>query len=184
MRGYFGDPSEARFDRSSGPRSSRTRGCSTAASAARLVLRRRSSRRSSIQWRLFRAVEAHDDRYWTAAVSAANIGTLALVFSFVPFATQVGMQFWFLEGALHGAMTSRLRRRDDPWLLVAGDFTPLGGMDGANHALARYLAVRADGRARRDASRLARSRARSRRHGPPRLAAVRPPSARQPAARA
>jgi glycosyltransferase involved in cell wall biosynthesis len=25
------------------------------------------------------------------------------------------------------------------WLVVAGDFTPLGGMDGANHALARYL---------------------------------------------
>lgn len=27
-----------------------------------------------------------------------------------------------------------------PWLLVSGDFTPLGGMDYANHALARYLA--------------------------------------------
>jgi glycosyltransferase involved in cell wall biosynthesis len=26
-----------------------------------------------------------------------------------------------------------------PWLLVAGDLTPLGGMDAANHALARYL---------------------------------------------
>lgn len=29
-----------------------------------------------------------------------------------------------------------------PWLLVAGDLTPLGGMDMANHALARYLASR------------------------------------------
>jgi glycosyltransferase involved in cell wall biosynthesis len=28
------------------------------------------------------------------------------------------------------------------WLLVAGDFTPLGGMDAANHALARHLATR------------------------------------------
>lgn len=28
-----------------------------------------------------------------------------------------------------------------PWLLVAGDLTPLGGMDAANHALARYLAT-------------------------------------------
>ena len=28
------------------------------------------------------------------------------------------------------------------WLLVAGDFTPLGGMDAANHALARHLASR------------------------------------------
>jgi glycosyltransferase involved in cell wall biosynthesis len=31
-----------------------------------------------------------------------------------------------------------------PWLLVAGDFTPFGGMDAANHALARYLASRGD----------------------------------------
>ena len=31
-----------------------------------------------------------------------------------------------------------------PWLLVAGDFTPLGGMDVANHALARYLAARGE----------------------------------------
>ena len=28
------------------------------------------------------------------------------------------------------------------WLIVAGDLTPLGGMDAANHALARYLASR------------------------------------------
>jgi len=28
------------------------------------------------------------------------------------------------------------------WLLVSGDFTPLGGMDAANYALARYLAGR------------------------------------------
>ena len=27
-----------------------------------------------------------------------------------------------------------------PWLIVAGDLTPLGGMDVANHALARHLA--------------------------------------------
>lgn len=30
------------------------------------------------------------------------------------------------------------------WLLVAGDFTPLGGMDCANHALAKYLASQAN----------------------------------------
>jgi len=30
------------------------------------------------------------------------------------------------------------------WLLVAGDFTPLGGMDAANHALARCLAATGD----------------------------------------
>src|SRR5579862_1398480 len=31
-----------------------------------------------------------------------------------------------------------------PWLVVAGDFTPLGAMDIANHALARHLAARGD----------------------------------------
>jgi glycosyltransferase involved in cell wall biosynthesis len=31
-----------------------------------------------------------------------------------------------------------------PWLIVTGDLTPLGGMDCANHALARYLAGRGD----------------------------------------
>jgi glycosyltransferase involved in cell wall biosynthesis len=30
------------------------------------------------------------------------------------------------------------------WLLISGDFTPLGGMDRANHALARTLSRRAD----------------------------------------
>ena len=31
-----------------------------------------------------------------------------------------------------------------PWLIVAGDLTPLGGMDAANHALARWLAARGE----------------------------------------
>ena len=29
---------------------------------------------------------------------------------FVPFGTAAGMQYWFLEGALHGAMVRRPRR--------------------------------------------------------------------------
>jgi hypothetical protein len=37
-----------------------------------------------------------------AVVLAANLGTAALIFSFVPFVTQVGIQYWFLAGALHG----------------------------------------------------------------------------------
>ena len=37
-----------------------------------------------------------------AVVLAANLGTAALIFSFVPFVTQVGVQYWFLAGALHG----------------------------------------------------------------------------------
>jgi len=62
------------------------------------------------EWRLAMKLEVREDRYWAATVAAVNIGTLALVFSFVPFVTQVGLQFWFLEGALHGAMAQRLRR--------------------------------------------------------------------------
>jgi hypothetical protein len=37
-----------------------------------------------------------------AVVLAANLGIAALIFSFVPFVTQVGVQYWFLAGALHG----------------------------------------------------------------------------------
>jgi hypothetical protein len=35
-------------------------------------------------------------------VFAANLGTAALIFSFTPFVAQVGIQYWFLAGALHG----------------------------------------------------------------------------------
>ena len=51
-----------------------------------------------------------DDRLVGHHVVAANVGTLGLVFTFVPFGTAVGMQFWFLEGVLHGAMADRPRR--------------------------------------------------------------------------
>jgi hypothetical protein len=59
--------------------------------------------------KLLRTLADRDDRLWAAAVIAANFGTIALVFSFVPFGTAAGMQFWFLEGALHGAMAARPR---------------------------------------------------------------------------
>jgi len=59
--------------------------------------------------KLVRTLENREDRLWASAVIAANFGTLALVFSFVPFGTAAGMQFWFLEGGLHGAMAKRPR---------------------------------------------------------------------------
>lgn len=59
--------------------------------------------------RLVRTLASSEDRLWATAVVAANFGTMALVFSFVPFGTAAGMQFWFLEGALHGAMARRPR---------------------------------------------------------------------------
>ncbi len=37
-----------------------------------------------------------------AVVLAANLGTTAMIFSFTPFVTQIGIQYWFLTGALHG----------------------------------------------------------------------------------
>jgi hypothetical protein len=37
-----------------------------------------------------------------AVVFAANLGVAAMVFSFTPFVTQIGIQYWFLAGALHG----------------------------------------------------------------------------------
>jgi hypothetical protein len=60
-------------------------------------------------WRLIRSLRDPRDRLWTAAVVAANFGTLAFVFTFVPFGTQAGLQFWFLEGAVHGATAKRPR---------------------------------------------------------------------------
>lgn len=48
-------------------------------------------------------------RACAAVVLAANLGTTALIFSFTPFVTQIGLQFWFLAGALHGIATRPAR---------------------------------------------------------------------------
>jgi hypothetical protein len=50
-----------------------------------------------------------EDRLIATIVVAANVGTLGLVLTFIPFGTAVGMQFWFLEGMLRGAMADRPR---------------------------------------------------------------------------
>ena len=59
--------------------------------------------------RLVRSLADPEDRLVATIVVAANVGTIGLVFTFVPFGTAVGMQFWFLEGMLHGAMADRPR---------------------------------------------------------------------------
>jgi hypothetical protein len=41
------------------------------------------------------------------AVAAINGGVLVLMFGFAPFTAQIGMQYWFLAGALHGAARRR-----------------------------------------------------------------------------
>ena len=58
----------------------------------------------------FQIARAHHDarvRACAAVVLAANLGTAALVFTFTPFVTQIGLQFWFLAGALHGVVVAR-----------------------------------------------------------------------------
>jgi hypothetical protein len=59
--------------------------------------------------RLMRTLADPTDRLLAAVVMATNFGTLFFVFTFVPFGTAAGMQFWFLEGAMHGALASRPR---------------------------------------------------------------------------
>jgi hypothetical protein len=58
---------------------------------------------SVYEWRL--ATRAADPltRIAAAVIFSANAGTFALILSFTPFTTQIGLQFWFLAGALHGA---------------------------------------------------------------------------------
>jgi len=58
---------------------------------------------------LIRSLADPEDRLVATIVIAANIGTLGLVFTFIPFGTVAGMQFWFLEGMLQGAMADRPR---------------------------------------------------------------------------
>jgi hypothetical protein len=54
------------------------------------------------QFRLAKAAQYPRIAACAAVVLAANLGTTAMVFSFTPFVTQIGIQYWFLAGALHG----------------------------------------------------------------------------------
>ena len=60
-------------------------------------------------WRVVRSHDA-ESRSCAAVVLAANVGTVALIFAFTPFTNQIGLQFWFLSGALHGATAHRVFR--------------------------------------------------------------------------
>jgi hypothetical protein len=54
------------------------------------------------QYRL--ALEARHSRLavCAAVILAANIGPALMIISFTPFVSQIGVQYWFLAGALHG----------------------------------------------------------------------------------
>ena len=60
-------------------------------------------------WKLIRSLADPEDKRCATIVVAANIGTVGLIATFIPFGTAVGMQFWFLEGLLRGAMVDRPR---------------------------------------------------------------------------
>jgi hypothetical protein len=49
-------------------------------------------------------------RACAAIALAANLGTAALIFSFTPFVTQIGLQFWFLSGAVQAVATPAVTR--------------------------------------------------------------------------
>jgi len=55
------------------------------------------------EYRLARSSRRSSLRSWAAIIFAINAGTVGLVFGFTPFTTQVGLQYWFLAGALAGA---------------------------------------------------------------------------------
>ena len=64
-----------------------------------------------------------------------------MIFSFTPFVTQIGIQYLVPRGrAARRRVQLPAAGRMSDWLLIAGDFTPLGGMDRANHAFAMHLA--------------------------------------------
>jgi hypothetical protein len=62
------------------------------------VLLRNTWREFSICRRLHRTSIA----YFAAMIFACNIGALGLTLGFTPFTTQIGLQYWFLAGVLHG----------------------------------------------------------------------------------
>ena len=47
-----------------------------------------------------------------AVVFAANLGVAIMIITFTPFVTQIGIQYWFLAGALHGVAARQ--RASDP----------------------------------------------------------------------
>jgi len=57
------------------------------------------------QWKVAMGDPNSKVRACAAVILAANFGTAALIFSFTPFVTQIGLQFWFLAGAIHAIAT-------------------------------------------------------------------------------
>ena len=62
------------------------------------------------EWRVTRRASDGWVRACGAVVLAANIGTALLCITFTPFLTAIGMQYWFLSGALFGVVEGQSDR--------------------------------------------------------------------------
>jgi hypothetical protein len=63
------------------------------------------------QWRIAGATQFPRLAVCGAVVLAASLGPAIMIISFTPFVAQIGIQYWFLAGALHG-VASRYGVRD------------------------------------------------------------------------
>jgi len=54
------------------------------------------------QWRIAQATQYARLAVCAAVILAAGIGPAVMIVSFTPFVAQIGIQYWFLAGALHG----------------------------------------------------------------------------------
>lgn len=71
----------------------------------------------------FRLARKHPDdgvRSMAGLILAMSVGTLALLFSYTPFASPSGVQFWLLAGALHGVASRGFRGATHPTLSGEG----------------------------------------------------------------
>ncbi len=63
------------------------------------------------QWRISQATQYPRLAVCGAVILAAGLGPAIMIISFTPFVAQVGIQYWFLAGALHG-VACRYRLND------------------------------------------------------------------------
>jgi hypothetical protein len=54
------------------------------------------------QWRIAQATQFPRLAVCAAVILAAGLGPALMIISFTPFVAQIGIQYWFLAGALHG----------------------------------------------------------------------------------
>lgn len=65
------------------------------------------------QWRIAQATQYPRLAVCAAVILAAGLGPALMIISFTPFVAQIGIQYWFLAGALHG-VASRYGVTPDP----------------------------------------------------------------------